>query len=107
MSGLRYHFRRRVSLKSMPPNNSASSSWLNTIFVAEVAAPGQRNLPPSNFFEHIHSPLWSYTNSFSRLRRALVNKKTWPLSGSQPRWSRTKPYKPLNPLRMSVAPVAT
>jgi hypothetical protein len=29
------------------------------------------------------------------LRRALLNKKTWPLSGSQPRWSRTKPYKPL------------
>ena len=67
MSGLRYHFRRRV-FKSMPPNNSASSSWLSTIFVSEVSAPGQPNLPPSNFFEHIHNPLWSYTNSFRRFR---------------------------------------
>jgi putative transposase len=41
MSALRYHFRRRVSLKSMPPSNSASSSWLSTIFVAEGSAPGQ------------------------------------------------------------------
>ena len=57
MSGLRYHFRRRVSLKSMPPNNSASSSWLSTIFVAEVSAPGQRNLPPSNFLPRLEN-LW-------------------------------------------------
>jgi hypothetical protein len=65
------------------------------------------NLPPSIFVEHTHSSLWPYTNSFERLRRALLNKKTCPLSGLQPRWSRTKPYKPLNARRMSVAPVAT
>ena len=52
---------------------------------------GQRNLPPSNFLAHTQSPLPSYTRSFTRLCRAFVKTNTWPLSGSQPRWSRTRP----------------
>ena len=56
---------------------------------------------------HTHSPLPSQTKILIRVRFRLVNTKRCPLSGSSPSVSRTKPKSPSNPIRMSVAPVAT
>jgi hypothetical protein len=56
--------------------------------------------------EGLQSPLPSQTRTFSRLRWALQNKKRCPLRGSHDNRSRTKPYSPSNPLRMSVTPAA-
>jgi hypothetical protein len=52
------------------------------------------------------SPLPSQTRTFNRLRWALQNKNRCPLSGSQDNRTRTRPYSPSNPLRMSVTPAA-
>jgi hypothetical protein len=48
------------------------------------------------------SPLPSQTRTFNRLRWALQNRKRCPLKGSHDNRSRTRPYNPSNPLRMSV-----
>jgi hypothetical protein len=45
--------------------------------------------------------------TFIRSLFALEKRNKWPLSGSIARQLRTIPYKPLNPFRMSIAPVAT
>ena len=44
--------------------------------------------------------------TFKRLRWALQNKNRCPLRGSHDKRSRTRPYSPSNPLRMSVTPAA-
>jgi hypothetical protein len=55
---------------------------------------------------HIHKPLPSQNNALVRLRALLQNINTCPLKGSSWSLSRTNPYKPSKPLRMSVAPTA-
>src|SRR6266704_3712184 len=67
---------------------------------------GQVKRPFSNLLAQTQSPLPSQTRTFSRLRWALQNKKRCPLSESHDNRSRTRPYSPSNPLRMSVTPLA-
>ncbi len=67
---------------------------------------GQVKRPFSNLLAQTQSPLPSQTRTFSRLRWALQNNKRCPLSGSHDNRSRTRPYSPSNPLRMSVTPAA-
>ena len=57
--------------------------------------------PFSNLLAQTQSPLPSQTRIFSRLRWALQNKNRCPLRGSHDNRSRTRPYSPSNPLRMS------
>jgi DNA-binding winged helix-turn-helix (wHTH) protein len=52
------------------------------------------------------SPLPSQNSNFSRFRCAFENTNTCPLRGSPNNRSRTRPYSPSKPLRMSVAPAA-
>ena len=56
--------------------------------------------------EGLQSPLPSQTRTFSRLRWPLQNKNRCPLRGSHDNRSRTRPYSPSNPLRVSVTPAA-
>src|ERR1019366_2751927 len=67
---------------------------------------GQVNRPFSNLLAQTQSPLPSQTRTFSRLRWPLQNKNRCPLRGSHDKRSRTRPYSPSNPLRMSVTPAA-
>jgi hypothetical protein len=57
-------------------------------------------------FAQIHKPLPSQNNTLVLLRALLQKRKRCPLSGSSCSRSRTNPYKPSKPLRMSVAPTA-
>ena len=66
--------------------------------------PGERSF--SNLLAQTQSPVPSQTRTFNRLRWALQNKNRCPLRGSHDNRSRTKPYSPSNPLRMSVTPAA-
>src|SRR5450759_4894651 len=86
---IRCHRRRRLPARSMPPNSSASSSWLSTTFACPLAASGHRKRPFSKRFAHTHSPLPSQNSSFTRLRCAFENRKTCPLIGSHNNRSRT------------------
>src|ERR1039457_291799 len=65
---------------------------------------GQVKRPFSNLFAHTQRPLPSQTRTFNRLRWALQNRNRCPLRGSHDNRSRTRPYNPSNPLRMSVTP---
>jgi|ERR1035438_2590796 len=56
--------------------------------------------------ERPERPLPSQTRTFSRLRWPLQNKNRCPLRGSHDNRSRTRPYSPSNPLRISVIPAA-
>ncbi len=68
--------------------------------------PGETPFLFSNLLAQTQSPLPSQTSTFSRLRWALQNKNRCPLRGSHDNRSRTRPYSPSNPLRISVTPAA-
>src|SRR5208282_1003408 len=67
---------------------------------------GQVKRPFSNLLAQTQSPLPSQTRIFNRLRWPLQNKNRCPLRGSHDNRSRTRPYSPSKPLRMSVTPAA-
>ena len=60
----------------------------------------------ASYLAQTQSLLPSHTRTFSRLRWPLQNKNRCPLRGSHDKRSRTRPYSPSNPLRMSVTPAA-
>src|SRR5208337_5298815 len=102
----RYHRLCLVLARSIPPNKRESSSWVSSTLPCASPDCGQVKRPFSNRLAQIQSPLPSQTGTFKRLRWALQNKNRWPLRGSHDNRSRTRPYRPSNPLRMSVTPAA-
>src|SRR5208337_622785 len=104
--GFRYHRLCLVLARSIPPNKRDSSSWLRTTLPCASPDCGQVKRPFSNRLAQTQSPLPSQTRTFKRLRWPLQNKNRCPLRGSHDNRSRTKPYSPSNPLRMSLTPAA-
>jgi hypothetical protein len=89
--------RGRAWVTSSPLTSIVNSSGrITTLRV--LSAPGHRKRPFSSRFAHTHNPLPSHTSAFRRVLLRLVNRNRCPLKGSCPRWSRTNPYRPSNPL---------
>ena len=95
-----------ASASNQCPPTATPAPRDSTRFSSQRCLLGQRNLPPSNFFAHTQSPLPSYTSSFKRLRRALANRNTWPLSDPAQMIAH-QTVQTIKFFRMSVAPAAT
>src|SRR5271157_6156081 len=102
----RYHRLCLVLVRSIPPNNSEKLFVTQDDLALRITGLRPGETPFSNLLAQTQSPLPSQTRTFSRLRWPLQNKNRCPLRGSHDKRSRTRPYSPSNPLRMSVTPAA-